>query len=122
MIDLALEGALSKEDLHDQSAWYDEQILDLEEILRNTEQEELTRDRQVTATEGFIKALDEIMHFDEDNREVYRNVLDRMVISGNVVDIYLKRVPFAARLTIRSFGRGASYSTEVLNMEILNKQ
>lgn len=122
MIDLALEGALSKEDLHDQSAWYDEQILDLEEILRNTEQEELTRDRQVTATEGFIKALDEIMHFDEDNREVYRNVLDRMVISGNIVDIYLKRVPFAARLTIRSFGRGASYSTEVLNMEILNKQ
>lgn len=122
MIDLALEGALSQEDLCDQAKWYDEQIRDLEAALEKAEQEDMIRERQAAATENFVKALDEIMRFDEDNREVYRNVLDRIVISGNIVDIYLKRMPFAARLKIRSFGRGESYSTEVLDMEILNTQ
>lgn len=122
MIDLALEGTLSKKDLCDQTKWYDEQIRELEEFLENAEQEELIRERQAATKERFKEALDEIMRFDEDNCEVYRNVLDRMVIIGNVVDIYLKQMPFAARLTIRCSGKGVSYTTEVLSMEILSMQ
>ncbi len=122
LIDLMLEGTLSKKDLTEQMAWYDEQIGDLERSLEKALENDKIRDRQTEDREHYIAALDEILSFDSENQELYREVLEKMVIVDNVVDVYLKCLPFAARLTVRSSGRGKSYVTEIEKMELINVQ
>lgn len=122
VIDLALEGTLSKKDLAEQTAWYDRQIQELEQSLAASYQNDKIKARQTTEMEAYIAALDDIMTFDVSNQELYREVLEKMVISDNVVDVYLKCLPFAVRMTIQSSGRNEGYVTDILHMEILNEQ
>lgn len=118
MIDLVLEGALSKEDMSEQVEWYDAQIQELENKLLAY----CGKNRQTAETEAYIAVLDDILSFDEENQELYREILEKMVITNNVVDVYLKSLPFAARFTIRSFGRNENYVTDILAMELLSVQ
>lgn len=122
MIDLVLEETLSKEELAEQMTWYDEQLQELERSLKTAEKNDIIRDRQAMERGNYITALEDILSFDENNSELYREILDKMVIVGNVVDIYLKQLPFAARLTVRCFGREETYATEIVKMELLNIQ
>lgn len=122
MIDLVLDGTLSKADLTEQMGWYEEQMRELERSLEISQQNDRIRDMQTTEQEAYITALDGILSFDEDNQELYRTVLEKMVITGNVVDVYLGCLPFAVRLTVRSSGRNETYTTEIVKMELLNIQ
>lgn len=122
MIDLALEGVLSEKDLAEQIEWYDEQLQELEQSLEVSLQNDIVWEKQTVETEAYIAALDDILAFDEGNPELYREILEKMVISDNVVDVYLRCLPFAARLTVRSSGRNESYVTEIVDMELLNVQ
>ncbi len=121
-IDLALEGTLSKADLTEQMGWYDEQMQDLERSLEKSRQNDRIRDMQTTEQENYIAALDDILSFDENNQDLYREILEKMVITDNVVDVYLRCLPFAVRLTVRSSGRTETYVTEIVKMELLNIQ
>lgn len=105
LIDLMLDGTLSKEDLKEQMAWYDEQIQELDLSLEKSVRDNKIMDRQAMEQETYIAALDDILSFDENNQDLYREILEKMVITDNVVEVYLKGVPFAARLTVRSSGK-----------------
>lgn len=122
MIDLVLEGTLTKEDLIEQMAWYDEQIQELEQSLKKTSLNDKIRDRQMEDQESYIEALDDILSFDEDNRDLYREILEKMVITENVVDVYLRCLPFAARLTVQSSGKNENYVTEITDMKLISIQ
>lgn len=122
MIDGMLEGILSRQDLAEQIEWYDKQIAELEDSLKTAMENDKIMEKQTAETESYITALADIMSFDESNQELYREILDRMVIAGNVVDVYLRCLPFAVRLTICSSGRNESYTTKITKMEIVNVQ
>lgn len=122
IIDCALEGVLSKQDLADQLEWYDNQIRELEDLLKVSMENDKMKAKQAAETEAYIAALEDIMSFDENNEELYREILEKMVIVNNKVDVYLRCLPFAVRMTVRSYGKNEHYVTEILNMEILNAQ
>lgn len=118
MIDLVLDGMLTKEDMAEQAKWYDEQIQELENSLQSYK----VKDKQTVETEKYIAALDDILSFEAENQDLYREILEKMVIADNVVDVYLKCLPFAARLTVRSSGRKDNYVTEIVAMELISVQ
>lgn len=122
VVDLALEGLISRQDLADQTKWYDQKIQELKQALELAGQNDRIRERQTAEAESYMAVLDEIMSFDGDNQGLYREILEKMVITKNVVDVYLRCLPFAARMTIRTSGRNENYVTEIVSMELIDKQ
>lgn len=119
-IDLMLEGLISKVDLQEQTKWYDEQIAELSKMLSDFQSKDKEQAKQIDVFEQYMTALDEIMTFDESNESLYRELLDKMVIyNDNTVEVRLKCVPFCMKLTIHSYGKNEDYTTDILNMEIL---
>ncbi len=121
-IDLMLDGFITKADLQEQTKWYDEQLAELSELLSNSQSKDKEQAKQIDVFEQYITALDEIMTFDETNESLYREILDKMVIyHDNTVEVWLKCVPFGMKLTIHSYGKNEDYTTDILNMEIIEK-
>ena len=121
-IDLMLDGFITKADLQEQTKWYDEQLAELSELLSNSQSKDKEQAKQIDVFEQYITALDEIMTFDETNDSLYREILDKMVIyHDNTVEVWLKCVPFGMKLTIHSYGKNEDYTTDILNMEIIEK-
>lgn len=119
-VDLALEGVISRQDLAEQTKWYDQQLQELKQELDLAGQNDRIREKQTAEAESYVTALDEILTFDEDNQGIYREILEKIVITNNVVDIYLKCLPFAVRMTVRSSGRNENYVTEITKMELID--
>ena len=119
-IDLMLDGLISKADLQEQTKWYEEQLAELSELLSNAQSKDTAQSKQLDIFEQYITALDEIMTFDETNENLYREILDKMIIyHDNTVEVWLKCVPFGMKLTIHSYGKNEEYTTDILNMEII---
>lgn len=119
-IDLMLDGAITKADLQEQTKWYDQQLAELSELLSNSQSKDKEQAKQIDVFEQYIAALNEIMTFDETNESLYREILDKMVIyHDNTVKVWLKGVPFGMKLTIHSYGKNETYTTDILAMEII---
>lgn len=121
-IDLMLDGLISKVDLQEQTKWYDEQLVELSELLASVQSNDKAQSKQIDVFEQYITALDEIMTFDETNESLYRELLDKMIIyHDNTVEVWLKCIPFGMKLTIHSYGKTEDYTTDILSMEIIQK-
>ena len=121
-IDLMLEGLITKEDLKEQTQWYDDQLSELTEALNSSKRQDKVNLAELSEYERYLNALDEIMTFDESNASLYREILDKMVIfHDNTVEVWLKCVPFGMKLSIASHGKNNDYHTDVLSMEIIEK-
>lgn len=119
-IDLMLDGLISKEDLQNQTAWYNEELEKLNIQLTDAFQKDKLDSRQINNMEQYIKAIDEIMGMDGNSEEVYKEVLDHMEIhKGNVVDVWLKSIPFGIRLKIKATGKREYFKTEILETQFI---
>lgn len=119
-IDLMLDGLISKEDLQNQTAWYNEELEKLNIQLTDAFQKDKLDSRQINDMEQYIKALDEIMGMDGNSEEVYKEVLDHMEIhKGNVVDVWLKSIPIGIRLKIKATGKREYFKTEILETQFI---
>ncbi len=120
VIDLMLEGWITKADLQEQTKWYDEQLAELSQLLSNSRNKDKERAKQIDVSLEYSEALDEIMTFDETNESLYREILDKIIIyHDNTVEVWLKCVPFGMKLTIHSYGKMEDYTTDILAMEII---
>lgn len=121
-IDFMLDGLISKPDFQEQVKWYEEQLAELAAMLDNVQKENKLLSKQMSGEVQYMTALDEIMTFDEINSSLYREILDKIVICpGNVVEVWLKCVPFGMKLTIHSYGRTKAYTTEILDIEMIEQ-
>ena len=121
-IDLMLDGLITKADLQEQTKWYDEQLTELSKLLSNSQSKDKEQAKQIAVSQQYVTALNEIMTFDETNESLYREILDKMVIyHDNTVEVWLKCVPLCLKLTIHSYGKNEDYTTDILNMEIIEK-
>ena len=69
-IDLMLDGLISKEDLQNQTEWYNEELEKLNIQLSDALQKDKSDSRQVNNMEKYVKALDEIMEMDGSSEDV----------------------------------------------------
>ena len=117
-----LDGLISREDLQNQTAWYNEELEKLNIQLTDALQKGKSDSRQVNNMEQYIKALDEIMKMDGNSENVYKEVLDHIKIhKGNVVDIWLKSIPTGIRLKIKATGKGEYFKTEILETQFIEE-
>lgn len=122
-IDLMLDGLITRSDLQEQTKWYDEQLAELSESLHAAGKQDKTNTAELREYESYIAALDEIMSFDESNESLYREILDKMVIyHDKTIEVWLKCVPFGIKLNVSSSGKNDEYHTDILSMEIVEKQ
>ncbi|MDE7223726.1 MAG: recombinase family protein [Acetatifactor sp.] len=120
VIDLMLDGLITKADLQEQTKWYDEQVAELSELLSDSQSKDKAQAKRMDVSRQYVTALDEIMTFDETNESLYCEILDKMVINhDNTVDVWLKCVPFGMKLTIHSYGKNEDYTTDILAMEVI---
>ena len=122
VIDLMLDGLITKSDLQEQTKWYDEQLTELSEALNAAGKQDKENAAELHEYESYLNALDEIMTFDESNESLYREILDKMVIyHDKTVEVWLKSVPFGMKLSVSSRGKNDDYHTDILSMEIIEK-
>lgn len=122
-IDLMLDGLITRSDLQEQTKWYDEQLAELSESLHAAGKQDKANTAELREYESYIAALDEIMSFDESNESLYREILDKMVIyHDKTIEVWLKCVPFGIKLNVSSSGKNDEYHTDILSMEIVEKQ
>lgn len=121
-IDLMLDGLISKDDLQNQTAWYNEEIEKLNKQLTEALQKDKSDSRQVNDMEQYINALNEILGMDGNSEEVYKEVLDHMEIhKGNIVDVWLKSILVGIRLNIKATGKREYFKTEIIKHEFIEK-
>ena len=121
-IDLMLDGLISKDDLKNQTEWYNEEIKQLNQQVLDSEQENKVKSRQANAMKEYISALDEIMDMDSNNELVYKEILDHIDIHKNyILDIWLKCIPFAIRLKVKPSGKGEYFKTEIIETSFIEK-
>lgn len=120
-IDLVLDGTISKEDLKEQSQYYDGQIADLTTQIENAKNINLIHEQQVKGIESYITEISSMMDKDAGNELLYREMLEKIVIyNQNVVIIYLNCVPFGIRLIYQTSGKGDKYKVEIQKMTIVD--
>ena len=121
-IDLMLEGLITKEDLKNQTDWYNEELERLNVQLAEALSKDKVQSRQVNDMEQYIQALDEIMDMEENNELLYKEVLDYIEVhKGGVLDIWLKCIPVGIRLKIRTSGKREFFKTEILETSFIEK-
>lgn len=121
-IDLMLDGLITKEDLKIQTEWYTKELERLNKRLAEISQisESEANASQAKKLEQYVKALDDIMSIDGKSEEVYKQILDHMIIhKGNIVDIWLKNISCGIRLKVKTSGKGKYFKTEILGAEFV---
>ncbi len=114
-IDAMLDGLISKEDFQKQTEWYDAELEQLQQQLAALSTKGKIQSQQASDMQQYIKAIDEILTFDENNETLYREALDHMAVHADkTLDVWLKGVPMGIRLKIRTSGRLETYRTEVM--------
>lgn len=118
-IDAMLDGFISKEDLKEQTEWYNNELESLNNKL--TEYQSIENKTLKTANKmtKYIDALNEITDIDmdanADKELIYKEILDHIDIhKGNILDIWLKNIPFGIQLEIKATGKQKFFKTEIL--------
>ena len=119
-IDLVLDGTISKEDLKEQTKFYDKEIEVLTGQIADAENMNTVYQHQIRGIEAYISEIDRIMNFDADNELLFREVVDHIVISnGNLVTVYLTCVPFGVRLHYSSHGKMETFKVDFESIEVV---
>lgn len=122
-VDAMLEGVISKDDLQKQTEWYNEELTKLNLQLADALDGNREISKQVNSMEQYIKAIDEILEFNEDNEIVYREVLDKIEVhQGNIVVVWLKCIPFGIQLKYKNTGKGDFFKTEIIETTFIEEQ
>jgi len=121
-IDAMLGGLISETELKEQKEWYDNELKELNQQLTESLIADKTKSRKIDDMQEYIKAIDEILNFDEDNEMLYREILDCIEIhKGNTLDIWLKCIPFGIQLKIKTSGKLDYFKTEVIETNFIEK-
>ena len=119
-IDLMLDGLITKEELKSQTNWYNEELEALNNQLSNVKDFQKQLRSQTDQMQQYIEALDDIMNLNSDNEMVYKEILDHIdVRKNNIIDIWLKEIPFGIQLHFKATGKGKFFKTDILETTLL---
>lgn len=121
-LDAMLDGLITKDDLKKQTDWYNDDLRNLNHQLETATRQTKEKTKEADTMEKYIKALDEIMSLDSENNLLYKEVLERIVVhKGNVLDYYLKCIPFAIRLEIKTSGKMDLFKVDIIEVSYIDK-
>lgn len=122
IIDLAAEGAISASDMKEQNEYYTAQITALEAKAVEAERLSIAQKSQINRLEDYIKRIERMAEVDLDDEEILGNLLDHAVIyTDNMVDLYLKCLPYGVRFKYKASGKMDFFKVEVESFEMIEE-
>ncbi|MBO6229908.1 MAG: recombinase family protein [Ruminiclostridium sp.] len=98
-IDLMLDELITKEELKQQTAYYDDEISKLSETIAARQNVADAHKKQLDAIRNYISMVKKTADMDTDSTKIYGELLKKIVVQENcVADFYLTCVPFGFRI------------------------
>jgi predicted small metal-binding protein/transposase len=96
--DLMLDDMLSKDDLLAQSAFYDNEIARLTEEINQSHNLISVHQKQIDKVKAYIAEVNKAAKTDTDSTDIYRELLDRVIVNDGNAVIYLKCMPVGFKI------------------------
>jgi len=121
-IDLLLEGLISKSDLAEQNAYYDEKIAEITEKMNDFKNADAINAQKINDIKKYMDMVIANDTVDVGNTELYREIVDKLVIQSNrIVDVYLTFIPFGVRVTYELIrpNRYRKFEIKIISLEVI---
>lgn len=122
-IDLMLDELISKEDLKQQTEYYDSEIARLTEQIAASQNVSEAHKKQLKAIRNYITQVNRTAEIDTDSTKIYGELLKKVVVhKEGVTDFYLTCVPFGFRMNyhIHRYNRGHLLEVLVDKCEVIS--
>jgi len=96
--DLMLDDKMKKEDLVEQSAFYDSEIARLTEEINQNQNLAAIHQMQIDKVKSHIAEVEKAADLTAENTDVYRELLDRFVVNDGNAVVYLKCMPVGFKI------------------------
>ncbi|MFA5659649.1 MAG: recombinase family protein [Oscillospiraceae bacterium] len=109
-IDLLLDGTISREELKNQTEYYNEEIEEITRKISHATNINAAQRHQIRNIHAYVDEINRMMNYEKEDEAMYRSVLDKIVIyKGKVLVVYLNAVGFGIKLCYSVKGKGKSY-------------
>lgn len=113
IIDMYAEGDISKSEMNQMKSKYDDEISTLKNTIEKAKIEAKKNETAKESLSKLIARIKEILRQDDPTPEVYRTILDKIVLYKNHdLDVYFKHVNSPIRLHFETSGRKDTYHVE----------
>ncbi|MBQ7981164.1 MAG: recombinase family protein, partial [Oscillospiraceae bacterium] len=122
-IDLMLDELISKEDLKQQTEYYDSEIARLTEQIAASQNVSEAHRKQLEAIRNYITQVNRTAEIDTDSTKIYGELLKKVIVhKEGVTDFYLTCVPFGFRMKyhIHRYNRGHLLEVLVDKCEVIS--
>ena len=122
-IDLMLDELISKEDLKQQTEYYDSEIARLTEQIAASQNVSEAHKKQLEAIRNYIAQVNRTAEIDTNSTKIYGELLKKVVVhKEGVTDFYLTCVPFGFRMNyhIHRYNRGHLLEVLVDKCEVIS--
>ena len=111
-IDLMLDELITKEELKQQTAYYDDEINKLSETIASRQNVTEVHNRQLDTIKNYIALVAQTADMDTGSIKVYGEMLKKVVVYDNYeIDIFLTCIPFGFKIRyhIHKYNRGHQF-------------
>ena len=122
LIDLVLEGIISREDLKRQVQGYDSEIESLSKQLVAVQGMNRLYQAQSESLQVYVDELNRMMDFGTENTVLYRELVQKIVVyKGKTLCVYLNCIPYGIKMTYQSRGRMKGFQADIQHIGIQDK-
>ena len=121
-IDLMLEELITKDDLREQTEFYDSEIAKLTEEIALGQDVNFAHKKQLDGIKNYIAQVNATVGMDTDSTKIYGELLKKVIVHNEgTTDFYLNCVPFGFRMTyhLHRYNRGHQLDVFVDNCEVI---
>ena len=115
-LDAFLSGKISDEELQTMRARYDRELSAIDEQLRNILDAARVLEEQKTGLEEIVQTIRAGLNGSE---EVYREVIERITVFEEYIDVQVKFVPGTFRIWYDTSGKREAYTTAIQRWEVV---
>jgi len=121
VIDLALKGLISDDDLKRQNNYYSKEISQLASQITVAQNANNLIEQQSFETQKYITEIKKILELKDENLLLYKEILDEVILyNDKILIIYLHYLPFGLKFKYKTSGRMDTYKVDILDTEIVS--
>ena len=117
-----IDGLITKEDLRQQTEYYDKEISKLSEQLAASQDQNALIKTQIDAIKAYVENVNKTASADTNSTEMYGEMLKKVVVLENqTADFYLTCIPFGFRIKyhIKKFNQQHRFNVFIDSCEVI---
>jgi hypothetical protein len=117
--DLMLDDKINKEDLIEQSTFYDSEIARLTEEINQAQNLTAVHQTQINKVKAHIAEVNKTAEIETDNVDIYGELLDKIVVNDGNAIVYLKCMPMGFKIFYHTDRTQRIFKVIIDNYEIV---